>query len=157
MDRQEALEQAIACADSFGEVLPGYRFLPEFVEDFTTRYYFDFVFVTTSGQRPKEPPLAGGLAGLTVHKRTGETEALTFSELTMLREAENRMNDVYSRINEVKNGKGSLAWLKQRYALSSSQMYTLVKKIRDNEFNKLSVFEELEKLASKSRPQDGKR
>lgn len=60
---------ALEYIESFGEVMPGFKYRIGENKEYVSKYYYDFVFVTLEGKIPKEPPIAGGACGFTIDKK----------------------------------------------------------------------------------------
>ena len=114
---------------SYGEVLPGFIFGHKFVKDYTFKYYYDFVFHKLDGSSSKEPPISGGAVGFTIDKKTFQTEVLSHGELGKLDTEEQEINETYDNLLSVKNGSGSLSWLKTKFNLDSKSLLEIKKKI----------------------------
>ncbi|MAB49295.1 MAG: hypothetical protein CMC05_11755 [Flavobacteriaceae bacterium] len=132
--------------NSFGEILPGFKYGFANLREFTSKYYFDFVFVQMNEVTPKEPPVAGGSCGFTIDKKTFEIENLTFGELSMLAIKERELNEVYGKIKNVKDNNSFLHWLKSKYELNSKQLLEIKKTINSTEFEKETVLEQINQI-----------
>lgn len=132
--------------ESFGEVLPGFKYGFANLKEFTSKYYFDFVFKQMNGKIPKEPPIAGGSCGFTIEKKTLKIKNLTYFELGMLESNEKELNEIYDKIKNIKENKSSLSWLKSKFELSSKQLLEIKKTIENTEFEKETVLEQLNRI-----------
>ncbi|MDO7138920.1 MULTISPECIES: hypothetical protein [Flavobacteriaceae] len=132
--------------DSFGEVLPDFKYGFTDLKEFTSKYYFDFVFTRMNGEIPKEPPVAGGYCGFTIDKKTLEIENLTFAELGMLENYERKLNEIYNKVKDIKENKSSLNWLKSKFELNSEQLLEIKRSIENTEFEKETVLEQLNRI-----------
>lgn len=132
--------------NSFGEVLPGFKYGFENLREFTSKYYFDFVFIQMNGVIPKETPIAGGHCGFTIDKKTFEIENLTFGEFGTLTTKERELNEIYGKIKDVKDNNSSLNWLKAKYELNSKQLLEIKKTINATEFEKETLLEQINRI-----------
>lgn len=132
--------------NSFGEVLPDFRYSFANLREFTSKYYFDFVFTQMNGVIPKEPPVLGGSCGFTIDKKTFEIENLTFGELGMLTVKESELNEIYRKIKNVKDNNSSLHWLKSKYELNTKQLLEIKKTIESTEFEKETILEQINRI-----------
>ncbi|WP_412987351.1 hypothetical protein [Pontimicrobium sp. IMCC45349] len=132
--------------NSFGEVLPSFKYGFANLKEFTSKYYFDFVFIQTNGEIPEEPPVAGGYCGFTINKKTFEIENLSFGELGILTIKERELNEVYEKIKKIKDNNSSLHWLKSKYELNSKQLLEVKKTIDSTEFKKETVLEQINQI-----------
>ena len=132
--------------ESFGEVLSGFKYGFADLKEFTSKYYFNFVFKQMNGEIPKEPPVAGGHCGFTIEKRTLKIENLTFADLGILESNERELNEVYDKIKDIKENKSSLSWLKSKFELSSKQLLEIKRTIENTEFKKETILEQLNRI-----------
>ena len=132
--------------ESFGEVMPGFKYRIGENKEYVSKHYYDFVFVTLEGKIPKEPPIAGGACGFTVDKKTRKIEMLSFGDLGLLEQHEEELNEVYSRLTEIKNDSKSLNWLKSKYNLTSRELLKIKKVLSATELGRARVLEETEEI-----------
>ena len=137
--------------ESFGEVIPGFKYGIGENKEFVSKYYYDFVFVTLKGKIPIEPPVAGGACGFTIDKRTKEIEMLSFGDLGILEQHENELNEVYLKLTEIKNDSKSFNWLKCKYNLTSRELLTIKNVLTATEFERDRVLEEIEEIIKTNR------
>ena len=137
--------------ESFGEVLPGFKFSFDNRKDFFFEVYYDFVFVDMEGNIPTEPPVAGGAVGFTINKRTHKVAMLTFCELGLIEQSQREQEEVYEKISNLKENGKSLSWLKSKYDLNSIQLLKIKKALSETNFTKQNVIEELDELILKNR------
>ncbi|MCT4640202.1 MAG: hypothetical protein N4A72_21070 [Bacteroidales bacterium] len=148
---QEYEKIAQGYVESFGEVLPGFKFRVGEQREFVWKYYYDFVFVALNGKVPEEPPLAGGACGFTIDKGTKEIEMLTFSDLETLKEKEEELTEIYLRVTDIKNESKSFSWLKSKYDLTSKELLRIKKIIMVSEFDRKTIIEEIENIIATNR------
>ena len=132
--------------NSFGEVLPGFKYGHKFTKEYSLKYYFDFIFLNLDGSTPKEPPIAGGAVGFTIDKYTGKIEPLSFGDLGQLDAKEREINEVYENLLSVKQGSGSLNWLKTKFNLDSKSLLEFKKIINQTDLDKNQIILQLEKI-----------
>ena len=81
---QKAYELAKSYSRNMGEVLPGIYFDVKPEREFRDCFYFDFFMVDKFGNKPNDPPMAGGAPGVIVDKVTSEVKTISFGELSKL-------------------------------------------------------------------------
>lgn len=119
-----------------GEVMPGFRVGIGDEEEFTSKYYFDFIWLTLDGQIPEEPPVAGGARGFIVDKHTRQVQVLTHGDYTDFKNEEKRLTEIYHLLTDFKNGQKRLTELKAKFNLNSKQLLELSKVIGDTELSR---------------------
>ena len=132
--------------ESFGEVMPGFKYRIGENKENVSKHYYGFVFVTLQGKIPKEPPIAGGGCGFTIDKKTRKIEILSFGDLGLLEQHEEELNEVYSRLTEIKNDSKSLNWLKSKYNLTSRELLKIKKVLSATKLGRAKVLEETEEI-----------
>ncbi len=137
--------------ESMGEVFSGYKFGFGQAKEFTSKYYFDFIFLTLDGDTPEEPPVAGGACGFTIDKKTMKIETLSFADLGLLEQNEKEINDVYYKLKDLKENSKSLNWLKSKYQLSSPELLKIKKVLTKTDIQKEQIIDQLNELITKNR------
>jgi hypothetical protein len=145
----EARHIARQYASEMGEVLPGFKLGIGEEEDFTDKFYFDFIWLTLDGQQPKEPPVAGGARGLTVDKHDKRPEITTHGSYSALKRQENELEASYQLLLAFKNGKKHSAEVKAKLNLNSEQLLELSKTIKETELSKFKTYEIMNRLLEK--------
>ncbi len=140
--------------DSLEEVLPGYKFHFDDRKDFFFKIYYDFVFIDLQGNIPKEPPVVGGAVGFTIDKKTHKIEMLSWADLGLLEKSQKEIEDVYEKVNNIGSNPESLFWLKSKYDLNSSTLLKIKRVLKNTNFTKENVIEELYELIRKNRQQN---
>ena len=102
-----------------------------------------------------KPPVAGGACGFTIDKNSGEIVTLSFGDLGMLSENERELNNVFDRLNQIKNNSGSLNWLKSKYNLNSSELLEFKKLLAQTDLEKEKVFQQIEKIKKRTTANKG--
>lgn len=132
--------------ESFGEVLPNFKYDYANKKEFTYKYYFDFVFKQVDGQVSLEPPVAGGACGFCIDKKTREVINVTFAELGEIQFNERKLNTAYNEITNVKESNKSLSWLKDTYNLSSKQLLGVIRIVKSKDLKKEIILEQLDEI-----------
>lgn len=132
-----------------GEVLPGFKLGIGDEEEFTDKYYFDFIWLTLNGQIPNEPPVAGGARGLTVDKNNSQVELMTHGGYGVLKDRENKLVEIHQLLLNFKNDQKHLADIKIKFDLSSEQILELSKLIKDTDLIKEKMPDIINKLLDK--------
>ncbi|RXK58050.1 hypothetical protein ESA94_18730 [Lacibacter luteus] len=140
MTALEARHIAQQYVSDIGEVLPEFMFGLGDEEEFVDKYYFDFIWLTLTGQIPEEPPVAGGARGLTVNKYDKKVELISHGGYGVLRDTENKLTETYQLFSDFKNGKTRLQELKAKFDLTSEQLLELSKVIKDTELNREAIY-----------------
>lgn len=151
MTTSEAKRIAFEYADKMGEVLPGYKLGIGDHEDFSDRFYFDFVFLTIEGLTPLESPVAGGARGLTIDKNSKQIKLATHADYSSLLRRQVELHDTYEFLQGLKNGKGSLIAAKEKYNLSSEQLLEFLKALEIEEFSRDDTFKVLTRFLQRSK------
>ena len=133
-------------ASKMGEVIPGFKFGIGEEEEFTNKYYFDFIWLTLDGQFPQKPPVAGGPRGLTVNKHDNQVEMITHGDYGSLKVEERKLTDIYQLLSEFKDGRKHMTDVKAKLGLNSKQLLELSKIIKDTELTKHKIDEIINKL-----------
>lgn len=149
MTDRDARHIARNYALGMGEVLPGFKLGIGDEEEFTDKYYFDFIWLTLNDQIPNEPPVAGGACGLTVDKNDSQVELLTHGGYCVLKDSENKLVEMFQLLIDFKNGKKHLADVKSKFDLSSEQLLELSKLIKNTELIKENMYEIINRLLDK--------
>lgn len=149
MTSTEAKEVARQYAWDMGESLPGFRFGIGNEEEFTDNYYFDFILLTSDGQQPEEPPLAGGPIGLTVNKHNKQVQVLTHGNYAALKHREHTLTEIYQSVLDFKNGIKSLVELKEKSDLNLAQILELSRMITNTQGDKEDIYNKLSEMLYK--------
>ena len=147
----EARHIAQEYASEMGEVLPGFIYGIGDEENFTDKYYFDFIWLTLDGRSAKEPPVAGGPRGLTVNKHDREVNLTTFGGYSGLKDRESKLIETYQLLSDFKNRKIHLSEVKTKFDLNSDQLLQLSKIIESTELDKGTTYETINQLLNKVR------
>jgi hypothetical protein len=134
-----------------GEILPGFRFGVGVEEEFTGKFYFDFVLLTLDGKQSEEPPFAGGPRGLTVNKQNREVEVLSFGEYAALKNTEDKLTATYQLLVDFKNGKMRLTEVRAKFNLNSEELLKFSKVIESTELSREKTYAIVKELLDKSR------
>lgn len=76
---------------------------------------------------------------------------LSFGDLGLLEQHEGELNEVYSRLTEIKNDLKSLNWLKSKYNLTSRELLRIKKVLSATELGRARVLEETEEISKTNR------
>ena len=76
---------------------------------------------------------------------------LSFGDLGLLEQHEEELNEVYSRLTEIKNDLKSLNWLKSKYNLTSRELLRIKKVLSATELGRARVLEETEEISKTNR------
>lgn len=136
--------------ESLGEILHGFKFGYSNKREFFFEIYYDFILINLDESIPSELPVAGGPAGFIVDKNSYKTKMLSFGELGLLIQRDEELENVYSKLKDIKEDSKSLSWLKSRYNLNSIQLLRIKKMLTNIDFNKQYIIKELDELITKN-------
>jgi len=151
MTGSEARHIAQQYVMEMGEIFPGFRFDIGEQEEFTGKFYFDFILVTLDGKRSEEPPFAGGARGVIVDKHNRQVQSISFRDYAALKNMENKLTATHQLLVDFKMGKRRLLEIKAKFNLDSEDLLKFSRVIKNTDLNRETTYAIIKEMLDKVR------